>query len=58
MNELATKFWRLEELCSWLEGPGARICSLFLGPPPGQARWADRLEEAIGRLEMALAERR
>jgi hypothetical protein len=35
-----------------------RIWSLLLGPPPGQVRWADRLEEAAGRLEAALAERR
>jgi hypothetical protein len=37
MNELTTKFWELEELCSWLKGPGARICS-----------WANWLEEAAG----------
>jgi hypothetical protein len=48
MNELATKFWRLEELCSRLEGPGVRIYSTLLGPPPGQACWADSLEEAVG----------
>jgi hypothetical protein len=33
MIELATKFWRWEELCSRLEGPGTRICILLLGPP-------------------------
>jgi hypothetical protein len=33
-----------------------RICSLLLGPPPGQARWADRLEGSAGRLEVVLAE--
>jgi hypothetical protein len=33
-----------------------RICSLLLGPPPGQARWADRLEGWVGRLEVVLAE--
>jgi hypothetical protein len=37
MNELTTKFRRLEDLCSWLEGPGARICSLLLELPLGQA---------------------
>jgi hypothetical protein len=31
MGELVAKFWRLEELCSWLERPGARICDLLLG---------------------------
>jgi hypothetical protein len=48
MNELATKFQRLEELCSWLEGTDARIYNLLLRPPPGQARWANHLEEAAG----------
>jgi hypothetical protein len=33
-----------------------RICSLLLGPPPGQARWADRLEGCTGRLKVVLAE--
>jgi hypothetical protein len=37
MNELTTNFWRLEELCSWLEGPSMRICGLLLGQPPSQA---------------------
>jgi hypothetical protein len=41
MNELTAKFWRLEELCSWLEGPRARICGLLLRPPDSEARWAD-----------------
>jgi hypothetical protein len=58
MNELTTKFWRLEELCAWLEGLGVRIYSLLLGPPSSQARWADHLDEATGRLEVELAERR
>jgi hypothetical protein len=43
MNELVAKFQRWEELCSRLDGPGARICDMLLGPPPSQARWADRL---------------
>jgi hypothetical protein len=51
MNELVAKFWRREELCSWLEGPSARICDLLLGPPPSQAQWANRLAEAAGWLE-------
>jgi hypothetical protein len=58
MNELTTKFRRLEDLCSWLEGPGARIYSLLLELPLGQARWADYLDEAAGQLEAVLAERR
>jgi hypothetical protein len=37
MNELTDKFQRLEELCLWLEGLGARICGLLLGLPSGQA---------------------
>jgi hypothetical protein len=48
MNELTTKFQKLKELCSWPEGPGMRICSLLLGPPPNQACWANRLGEAAG----------
>jgi hypothetical protein len=58
VSELTAKFQKLEELCPQLEVPGMKICSLLLGPPPGQARWADRLEEAVERLEAALAERR
>jgi hypothetical protein len=57
-NELVTKFWRREELCSQLEGPGARICNLLLGPPPSQARWADSLAEATRWLEVELTPRR
>jgi hypothetical protein len=56
-NELVTKFWRLEELCSQLKGPGARICDLLLGPLPSQARWADHLDEATRWLEVELATR-
>jgi hypothetical protein len=48
MNELTAKFQKLEELCSWLEGPSMRICSLLLEPPPGQACWADHLGEVVG----------
>jgi hypothetical protein len=58
MNELTTKLQGMEELCLRLEGPGARIYSLLLGPPPGKVRWADHLEEAAERLEAVLAERR
>jgi hypothetical protein len=48
MNELTAKFQKLEELCSWPEGPGSQICSLLLGPPPDQACWADRLRRQLG----------
>jgi hypothetical protein len=51
MNELVAQFWRMKELCSRLEGPDARICNLLLRSPPSQARWADRLGEAVGWLE-------
>jgi hypothetical protein len=54
-NKLVNKFWRLEELCSWLEGPGVRICNLLLGSPSSQVRWADRLDEAAVQLEAELA---
>jgi hypothetical protein len=53
-NELVAKFRRREELCSWLQGPGTRICDLLLRLPPSQARWLDHLAEAIGRLEVDL----
>jgi hypothetical protein len=56
MSELAGQFQRLEELCSRLEGPGVRICDQLLGPSPGQAHWADRLEEAAGQLEAMMTE--
>jgi hypothetical protein len=55
---LITKFQRLEELCSWPEGPGAWIYGLLLGPRSSQAYWADHLDEAVGQLEAELAERR
>jgi hypothetical protein len=32
MDKLVAKFWRLEELCSRLERPSARIYDLLLGP--------------------------
>jgi hypothetical protein len=50
MNDLVAKFWRREELCSWLEGPGVMICDLLLRPLPSQARWANHLAEATRRL--------
>jgi hypothetical protein len=57
VSKLTTKFRKLEELCSWLDESGTKICSLLLGPPPGQARWADCLEEATEQLVVTLAER-
>jgi hypothetical protein len=53
-DELVTQFRKLEELCSWLEWPGAKICELLLRPPPDQARVADHLDEAAIRLEVEL----
>jgi hypothetical protein len=58
MSELASQFQRLEVLCSWLEGPCARICDQLLGPSPGQAPWADHLEEAVRWLEATTAKQR
>jgi hypothetical protein len=51
MNKLASQFQRLEEMCSQLEGLGARICDQLLGWSPSQGCRADHLEEAAGRLE-------
>jgi hypothetical protein len=47
----------LEELWSWIKGSGVRICILLLGPSTGHAREAGRLEEAVERLEAAMARR-
>jgi hypothetical protein len=44
MNKLTAKLWGLEELCSYLEEPGMRICILLLGPPLDQVPGADRLD--------------
>jgi hypothetical protein len=38
MDELVAQFQKLEELCSRLEQPDARICDLLLELPPNQAR--------------------
>jgi hypothetical protein len=58
MDELVAKFRRLAELWSLLEQTGTRICDLLLGLPLGQARWADRLAEATGRLRAEIVARR
>jgi hypothetical protein len=58
MNELTANFQMLEEYCSRLKGPGARICGQLLRPPTSQAQWADHVDEATGRHEVELAERR
>jgi hypothetical protein len=55
VKQLVAKFQRMEELCLRLEGPGMWICALLNGPPAGQARWADHLDEATGRLEAEMA---
>jgi hypothetical protein len=57
VDELVAEFWKLEERCSRLERPGMRIYDLLLRPPYGQARLADRLEEAPRRLGTELAVR-
>jgi hypothetical protein len=55
VNKLTLKLQQLEELCSWLKRSCARICNPLLGPLPDQSCWADRLEEAAGHLEAAMA---
>jgi hypothetical protein len=47
VSELATKYQKKEDWHSWLERPATRICDLLLGPPPGWARLADHLDEAV-----------
>jgi hypothetical protein len=54
MDEVVAQFQKLEELCLGRERPDTRICDLLQGPPPDQARWADRLDEAVRWLEAEL----
>jgi hypothetical protein len=54
MDELVAQFQKLEELCSRLEQPDARICDLLLEPPPNQARWANHLDKVARQLEAEL----
>jgi hypothetical protein len=54
MGELVVEFQKLEEWCSRLEWPPVRIYNLLLGPPPGQARLADHLDEAVRQLRVEL----
>jgi hypothetical protein len=58
IGDLVAKFWRLDELCSWLERSGVRICDLLLGPPLSLAQWADHLDEATGWLRVELVAQR
>jgi hypothetical protein len=57
MGEVVAKFQRLEELCLRPGQLGTRICDLLLDPPLGQARWVDRVDEAIGWLAVELVAR-
>jgi hypothetical protein len=57
VGELVAKFGRLEELCLQLERSSAWICNLLIGPPLGQARWADHLDKATGWLGVELVAR-
>jgi hypothetical protein len=54
VGELVAEFQRVEERRSWL---ATRIYNLLIGPPPGQAILADRLDEAVGQLRAELATR-
>jgi hypothetical protein len=45
VGELTTEFHKVEDQCSRLERPVMRIYDLLLGPPPGRAQLADRLDE-------------
>jgi hypothetical protein len=58
VDELVTKFLKLEERCSQLERPGMRICDFLLGLPFGRARLVDHLDEATGWPGTELATRR
>jgi hypothetical protein len=50
-DELVAQFWKLEELCSRLEQPSARIYDLLLMLLVDQVRWANHLDEPVGWLE-------
>jgi hypothetical protein len=58
VGELAVEFQKVEGCRSKLKRPTTRICDLLLGPPPGQAWLADRLDEATGQLREELAAQR
>jgi hypothetical protein len=55
VGELVAEFQMMDKWCSWLEWHTVRICDILLGPPPGQARPADHLDEAIDQLRAKLA---
>jgi hypothetical protein len=55
MGELAAKFQKMEDRCSWLQWPITRVCDLLLGPPPDRARLVDHLDEAVKQLRVELA---
>jgi hypothetical protein len=50
VGELAAEFQKVEDRCSRLERPAARICNLLLGPLPVQAQLANHLGEDVGHL--------
>jgi hypothetical protein len=58
VGELAVEFQKMEERQLRLEWPVAGICDLLLGPPFGQARLTDHLDEATGQLRVELATQR
>jgi hypothetical protein len=55
LGELVVEFWKLEKRRSQLERPAMRICDLLLGPPPGRAQLANRLDESTRQLGAELA---
>jgi hypothetical protein len=58
VGELAAEFQKVEDRCSRLERPAARICNLLLGPLPVQAQLANHLGEDVGHLRVEQAARR
>jgi hypothetical protein len=58
VGELAIEFQEMEDWRSRLELPVVRIYDLLLGPLTGQARLANRLDEATGHHRVELAARR
>jgi hypothetical protein len=45
---MAAEFQKMVGHRAKLERPAARICDLLLGPLPGRAWLADRLDEVVG----------
>jgi hypothetical protein len=55
VGKLATEIQKVEDRCSRLDWPSARICDLLLRPLPSRAQLDNRLDEAARQLRVELA---